>query len=352
MTSLNQEKDAVAATIRHLASRFFDLSQRQANIGLFPHARADADALGAALSLAGALEQLGAATTVFADEEVVSSLQFLPETDSVVLYSEDMLDQQLDLAIAVDLNSPDRLEKREQLFSIATEYAIVDHHVRDQDNKKNELIDTKSSSTCELIFRLISELEELTAQKIFNDDIATLLIAGLMTDTGRFSYNNTTPRGLRQAAWLIEEFTVDLATLTHELFERTTVTQLQIRGDVFASMKLAANGRILYASVSREMLDKRGASDDQLDYLSSDMREADGVDVSILLRETSDRTEIHGSVRSNSCLDAAAFSQLFGGGGHVRAAGFTLEAISLEEAEAKVLAEAEKMLDQCKLNLR
>ncbi|NLC25715.1 MAG: hypothetical protein GX777_03715 [Fastidiosipila sp.] len=349
---MKQEKDVVAATIKRLASRFFDLSQQKAGIGIFPHARADADALGAALSLAVVFEQLGAITKVFVDEKVVPTLQFLPQTERVFLYTGETDDQQLDLVVAVDLNSPDRLENREQLFSAAPEYVIIDHHVREQDNKENELVYTKASSTCELIFRLISELEQLSGRKIFNDDIATLLLAGLMTDTGRFSYANTTPRSLRQAAWLIENFSVDLPNLTHELFERTTVTQLQIRGDVLSKMKVAAGGRILYASVSREMMDKRKATDDHLDYLSSDMREADGVDVSVLLRESSDRKEIQGSVRSNSCLDAAAFSKKFGGGGHVRAAGFTLEGINLEQAESKVLAEAEKMLNQCDSNLK
>ncbi|MDD2426470.1 MAG: DHH family phosphoesterase [Eubacteriales bacterium] len=347
---MKQDTDAVTATIKHLASGFLDLSRKKMHVGIFPHARADGDALGSALALSDALEQLGSETTVFVDEEVVPSLQFLPQTDSVLLFTEDMSDRQLDLAIAVDLNTPDRLENRESLFSSAAQYAIVDHHVSNREDKQNELIYTKASSTSELVFRLISELEELSSRELFNDNIATLLIAGLMTDTGRFSYNNTTPRALRQAAWLIEKFTVNLATLTHELFERTTVTQLQIRGDVFASTKVAANGRILYASVPRDMLDKRNATDDDLDYLSSDMREADGVDVSILLRESANRSEIHGSVRSNSCLDAAAFSQLFGGGGHVRAAGFVIEDMTLEQAEAEVLAQAESMLDQCKIN--
>ena len=76
-------------------------------------------------------------------------------------------------------------------------------------------------------------------------------------------------------------------------------------------------------------------------------READGVDVSILLRESPDRSEIHGSVRSNSCLNAAEFAQVFGGGGHVRASGFTIAGMSLAEAEAEVVAQAEKMLEQC-----
>ncbi len=347
MTSLNQDKDLVATNINHLAGYFFDISSKKSSIGIFPHARADADALGAALSLANALQDLGAEVEVIAEEKAVPSLQFLPGIQNMVLYSGDIAEKQFDLAIAVDLNTPDRLEKREKLFLNASQHAIIDHHVRDQANGDNELIYTGSSSTCELVFRLISALEDLSAKKIFNDDIAVLLISGMTTDTGRFSYNNTTPRAFRQVAWLIEEFNVDLALLTHELFERTTVTQLQIRGDVLASIKLAADGRILYASVSREMMNKRKATDDHLDYLSSDMREADGVDVSILLRESPDRTEIHGSVRSNSCLNAAEFAQIFGGGGHVRASGFTIEGMGLAEAEAEVVAQAEKMLEQC-----
>ncbi len=347
MSSLNQDKDTVATSISHLAGYFFDQSRKESYIGIFPHARADADALGAALSLAIALQGLGAEVEVVADEKAAPSLEFLPRVETIVLYSDEVADRQFDLAIAVDLNTPDRLENREQLFLQASQHAIVDHHVRDEEDKDNELIYTGSSSTCELIFRLISALEALSSKKVFNDDIAVLLISGMMTDTGRFSYSNTTPRALRQVAWLLEEFKVDLAFLTHELFERTTVTQLQIRGDVLASMKLAAGGRILYASVPREMMNKRKATDDHLDYLSSDMREADGVDVSILLRESPDCTEIHGSVRSNSCLDAAEFAQLFGGGGHVRASGFTIEGMSLKEAETEVLAQAERMLEQC-----
>lgn len=349
MSSFNQDRNEIAATLSRLAAVLLEYSQKNAKLGIFPHARADGDALGAALSLTLALQQLGASATVFTDEELAPSLKFLPRTDNVSVYRDEKSEQQLDFVIAVDLNSPDRLERREEFFMKTEQYALIDHHVRKQENKGLELVYTKASSTCELVFRLIEELETLSSQKLFNDDIATLLIAGLMTDTGRFSYNNTTPRGLRQTAWLIEEFNVNLSTLTHELFERTTVTQLQIRGDIFASMRLEAGGRILLAAVSRDMMDQRGARDDDLDYLSSEMREADGVDVSILLRESPDRSEIQASVRSNSCLDAAAFSKHFGGGGHVRAAGFTLEDVSLAEAETLALAQAEIMLDQCKL---
>ncbi|NLC88728.1 MAG: hypothetical protein GX681_01515 [Clostridiaceae bacterium] len=347
MSSLNHDQDLVAKKISQLAGYLFDLSRKKTSVGIFPHARADADALGAALSLAIALRALGAEVEVIAEEKAAPSLQFLPQVQSIVLYSNAMALKQFDLAVAVDLNTPDRLEKRERLFLNASRHAIVDHHVRDQEQGENELIYTGSSSTCELMFQLISVLETLSARKIFNDDIAVLLISGMMTDTGRFSYSNTTPLALRQMARLIEDFNVDLAFLTHELFERTTVTQLQIRGDVLASIKLAAGGRILYASVPREMMNKRKATDDHLDYLSSDMREADGVDVSILLRESPDRSEIHGSVRSNSCLNAAEFAQVFGGGGHVRASGFTIAGMSLAEAEAEVVAQAEKMLEQC-----
>lgn len=340
-----------------ILSNLTDALDRQcragARIGIFPHPRVDGDAIGSSLALGDVLRRLGADVTVWLGEPIPSVLTFLPTGGMVRILTREAADAQStlleppDFAIMADCHTGDRLEHRIDFFRQARQHAMIDHHVRACENGPLEFVSERASSTAELVFLLIRQLETMRNRTLFTKDVCTWLLAGLLTDTGRFGYSCTTPASLRQAAYMVEHFPVDLERLTHELFTRTTVPKLRIQGAVMANMKMGAGCRILTAAVSREMLTFYGATDEDLEYLSSDMREADGVAVAMLIRESAERDEIRVSVRSNSCFDAASFAAEYGGGGHVKAAGFTLKDMTLTAAETMLLRDAEARLNAC-----
>ena len=322
-----------------------DLAADGGHIGLFPHERYDADAIGAAVSLSRAFGLLGCGVTVVVDEPVPDSLRHLPGLDQLLLYDSAACPE-FDLALAIDCHEAERLGERAACFLEVPLRGAIDHHVHQTEPGDLELIDPEASSTSELVFEMIWDLELHLGRPVFDATMAVLLLAGTITDTGRYSYSNTTPLALRQAAAMLERFDIDLSELNYNLYERTTVERLQIKGDILSTLRPAAKGRILLAHASRSMLDRRGAPDDELSNLASEIRAAEGSAAVFLLVEGEDGS-IRVSIRSNSCFDSAVFASRFGGGGHVKAAGMTLKGLGMEEAEALLAREAEAQLEAC-----
>ncbi len=332
---------------RRLLGVLRDLAADGGSVALLPHERFDADAIGAAISLAQVLTAIGCVATVMVDEAPPASMSHLPLLDIVKIYEPDASCAPFDFALAVDCHEADRLGARAACFSLSRLRGSVDHHVFSDEPGELDLIVPTASSTCELVYDIIQDLETLVARQLFDSRIATLLLAGMITDTGRYAYSNTTPACLRQAASLLERFSVDLSRLHYHLYERTSVGRLQIKGDILASIVPVEDGRILTAHVTRDALNRRGVTDDDLAYFASDIRAAEGNEVVFLFVETDDRQGVRINIRSNGCFDAAAFARRFGGGGHLRAAGMTLRNTPLEQAVDMIVREAKTTLRAC-----
>lgn len=335
--------------LESILNEILPLQNTADKIMIFPHVGADGDALGSGLSLAAALNALNINAIVLADEEPTNRLEFLPRQDLLRVYTPDDCEQYSDkmkIGIAVDCHKSERMGMRAGLFEIAPVKIILDHHVFEGDLGRLALIKTDASSTSELAFDLIEGLEKETDIELFNKEIATLIVTGLVTDTGRFSFPTTTARAFEQMAYLMR-CKPDLTKIYYELYERVTLPQMLVRGEVLSRIKCSPARRIIVSSVSRDLLRKTGAVDADLEILPSEMRMVEGVDAAFLLRETSVPNEIRVNIRSNSCFDSAAFALKYNGGGHVRAAGMTLTNTSLAEAEKLVLNEAAKIIEQC-----
>lgn len=324
-----------------------DLAGVEGHIGLFPHERFDADAIGASVALARSFEKLGLKTSVIAGEEVPDSLSHLPGLEDLIVFSDAYDCPVFDLALAIDCHEAGRMGLRGDCFLKTPLRGAIDHHVYTEDLGFLDLIDPSASSSCELAFELIWDLEMHLGRPILDQTTAILLLAGVITDTGRYAYSNTTPLVLRQAALLMERFPdLDLAELHYNLYDRTSIPRLQIKGDIFSTITTSADGRIILAHVTQAMLKRRGAPDDELSNLASEIRAADNAAAVFLLIET-ESGDIRVSIRSNSCFDSAAFALGYGGGGHVKAAGMTLTGMTMEEALARMGKEAGEWLWAC-----
>ncbi len=337
------------ARLKAIANKILSLRGEDKTVFIFPHIGVDGDALGSGLSLAVAFKALNIRVQLLLDEEPMARLAFLPRLELAVKYSPEDLplyDGQISVAIAVDCHQSSRMGMRAELFDQAEVKIIIDHHIVEGDHGSLSLIKTQASSSSELCFDLIEMLEDLTGEKLFNQDIANYLAVGIITDTGRFSFPSTTARCFEQMGYLMQ-FQPDLNQINNELYERFTLAQALIKGEVLSRARYSQDGRIIASSVSRELLHKTGADDSDLETLPSELRMIDGVDVAFLLRETGNPGEVRINIRSNSCFDAAAYAMKFAGGGHLRAAGMTLYNFSLGQAEEMVLAEAEELLNSC-----
>ena len=301
------------------------------------HENPDADTLGSALALRMALERLGKTVEVVAADPVPPSLIELPlagevrtrpalEPDVAVV-----LDGPLSRTGAVAVDCGEWLER-------AT-IVNIDHHVsNDGGEAAVSWIDADAAATCEMVARLIPQLGVA-----IDVPIATVLTAGIVQDTHTFSHPNATPRTLRTAADLLEAG-APLSRLHRAIYADKPFSTLALWGRILAGVSERRDGRIVHATMTLQMLAETGseavASEGFIDLLAS----TKAADVTVLLKEAGPSL-VRVSVRTSARADAVAITSAFGGGGHARAAGCTLE-LPLPQATTTLLDECERELDR------
>jgi phosphoesterase RecJ-like protein len=223
---------------------------------------------------------------------------------------------------------------REQLGDIffenpemITESTIVniDHHVSNTNFGTVNMVDGSSASCTEVLYELILETEKHFGKKLMDDDIATLLLTGIITDTGSFQNPNTTPKSFEVSAELVEMGARQQEIIRH-LFKTKNLSTLKLWGKVLSKIKNDPIHRFVWSSVSMMDLVETQATSDELKGILDDLlSSAPGAEVVLLLKEREDGI-ISGSLRTTSnAIDAVEIAEIFGGGGHRQAAGFKIK---------------------------
>ena len=301
------------------------------------HENPDADTLGSALAIRMAAERLGKRAEVVASDPVPPSLAALPFAGEV--RTTPGLDP--DVAVVVD-GPPSRTGAfaRDCAEWLARARIVnIDHHVsNDGSEAAVAWVDPEAAATCEMVALLLPELGvEIDA------DIASVLTAGIVQDTHTFSHPNATPRTLRVAAGLVEAG-APLSAIHRSIYADKPFGTLALWGRILAGAEQRRDGRIVHATMTLAMLAETGtdavASEGFIDLLAS----TKAADVTLLFKEA-DAAQVRVSVRTSARADAVAITSAFGGGGHARAAGCTVDA-PLEEARGRVLDECERELER------
>lgn len=219
-----------------------------------------------------------------------------------------------DVFIALDC-SKDRLGSAEAVFDRAKKKINIDHHISNNGCGDVNYLRADASSASELVFELIEE-DKLDVE------IAKALYIGIVHDTGVFQYSNTAPATLKAAAKLIE-YGFDFPGIIESTFYEKTFVQNQILGRALLESIVFMDGKCIVAALSREIMDFYGVTGKDLDGIINQMRNTKGVDCAIFLYEL-DVLTYKVSLRSGGLVDVSKVAQFFGGGGHVRAAGCTM----------------------------
>jgi phosphoesterase RecJ-like protein len=301
------------------------------------HENPDADTLGSALALRMAAERLGKRAEVVAADPVPPSLRHLPYADQVRTTP----GLEPDVAIVLD-GPPSRtgaVARDSGAWLERARIVNIDHHVSNDGSEASVAwVDADAAATCEMVALLLPDLGVT-----IDAEIATVLTAGIVQDTHTFSHPNATPRTLRVAADLVEAG-APLSAIHRSIYADKPFSTLALWGRILAGAREVREGRIVYASMTLDMLAETGtdpvASEGYIDLMATTRT----ADITILFKEASP-TEVRVSVRTSARADAVAITSAFGGGGHARAAGATL-AGSLSEAISRVLAECERELDR------
>ncbi|NLZ69765.1 MAG: hypothetical protein GX907_00280 [Clostridiaceae bacterium] len=328
-------------TLDLLAGRVATLAGTDREVFLYPHVRADADALGSCLAMQEILRQIGVRSRVIAEESTDEVISFV-NTDGAVMgvcgYDEFPLERQA-MAIALDNSGGSRLGKRMGMYDSAPERWIIDHHIPDQPDESPHIWrDTAAAACCEMLTRLGIYWQNHFPQLQINADCANILMMGLLTDTGRFLYANTTSGSFQTAAYLVEHG-ARVADLNLCMYDALTETQMRLRGLVFQRVTSLCGGRIMIDIVTCNEMREYKASEDDLSGVASELRRVSGVELAVMLREV-ELGKYRASVRSDDGGAARRLALRFGGGGHAAAAGFSLWAESPEDCLEQVKAAA------------
>jgi bifunctional oligoribonuclease and PAP phosphatase NrnA len=222
---------------------------------------------------------------------------------------------------------------------IASQATIVnvDHHPSNSRFGNLNLIEPEASAVGQIVMELLDHFGYP-----ITPDIATNLYVALLTDTGGFRHENTTPRALADAARLAQ-LGANPGLIATQVYKMRPETTLKLSGLSLATMHVEQKGRIAWATVTRRMLHEAGAVMAESEGIIDTLNSVSGLELAILFKEVrDDLTKI--SVRSRGAVDAAALCATFGGGGHIRAAGAELDK-PMQKAVNMVLVAAREAID-------
>ena len=314
---------------RDAAARWSRCCATEDPVCICAHASPDGDALGSLLGLGLSLAATGRDVVLYqdGDEPFPRELAFLQLEGIERRVPADAATRTL---IALDCGSALRIDRRGEVAGQFARVVNIDHHHDNTLFGTINLVDPEASCTAEIVAGLLDEAGIPLA-----DGAPLALYVGLVTDTGRFQYVNTTPRAHRLAARLLEEG-VQPAQVFSTLFESLPLERQRLLGLALGRAEVAAGGRLAVTSLARDDFEATGADDAASDGVVDALRAIDGVELAALVREPRDRTgpARKVSLRSRAGgIDCSAIARLRGGGGHPGAAGY-----STDETVAEIVA--------------
>ena len=239
---------------------------------------------------------------------------YLKGYDSVI--TEFDPEKKFDLCITLDASDVKRLGTFAPYLETAGYSLCIDHHVTNDGMAHVNVVDPDASSCCEVLYWL------LDPEKI-SKEVAECLYTGIIHETGVFKYSNTSRKTLEIVGHLIE-FGIDFPQIIDGSFYMKSYEQSKLHGCAMLNSKRILDNRCIYTVVTQAQMEEYGCNVKATDGIVDQLRVIDGVEVVILLYETGGPSEYKVSLRTNSDLDLSRIAAVFGGGGHVKAAGCTV----------------------------
>ena len=305
------------------------------------HENPDADTLGAALGVARIVEFHGGQASTVCSDPAPPLYDFLPGIAAERLDPDPARDY--DLLVIVDCGTLERVgevgRRHADLFARLPR-VIIDHHLSNPGSAtpSADWIEPDSAATCEMVVLLAARLG--VPLTLGDGALATALMAGLVMDTSTFAHPNVTPRTLNVAAALVGAG-APLAEISSRLYRSKPEGQLRLFGRVLERLDSADAGRVVWSILLEADLAATGAGPADSEGIIDLVAQSEQAEVAIVFKEAGDRTRI--SVRTKpGGVDATVLTEVFGGGGHARAAGATIP-LAVEPARQAVLAEARQL---------
>lgn len=302
------------------------------NICIASHVQPDGDNIGSVLSLGMALKKLNKNVYLLKTDEIPSDYKFLPNVN--LIKDHDNIDE-IDIFIALDSSDEERLGKNKDLLTKAKLIINIDHHISNTNFGHINIIDKDASSTGELVYDFIKSMN-ISIDK----DIATCIYTAISSDTGSFMYDNTSAKTHEIAADLIK-VGIDKEKININLYQNKSLERTRLFIKAMDNLELYFENKVALAQITQEMLEDCNAKMEDSEGIISFLRGISPVEVAILLKEFKD-DEIKVSMRSKRYIDVSKICSVFGGGGHIRAAGCTINE-SIDKAKTLILNEIKEL---------
>ena len=296
-----------------------DYLRKEDNYLILSHKNPDGDTMGSCAALCSALRRIGKTAYLYPNADVIKKMRPYVEK----FYAGDNF--VAERIISVDVAA-------EGLFAAGFEGSVdlcIDHHPSNSRYAKKLLLKAEKASCGEIVMELVKQLcGDVTKEE------ADLLYIAVSTDTGCFMYANTKPDTHRAAAKLME-YGAECMVINQIFFKKKSAARLRLEGMVFSSMSFYRDGEIAVVKITRDMLNKAGATEDDLDDIAGLAGMAEKSLVNITIREKSDGSS-KVSLRSGKEVNSSRICAVFGGGGHDMAAGCTISSAP-DKAEKMLL---------------
>jgi phosphoesterase RecJ-like protein len=299
-----------------MINNFNELIQEANKIAISGHIRPDGDCVGSCLAVYNYILTYfeGKDVHVYLDP-IPNIFKFLKNADKIEDIHTVPEDTVFDLYIALDCSDGSRLGDAFAFFEKAKHKICIDHHLTNGGFSEFSYIIPDDSSTCELVYNQIGK-DKITK------DIAECLYLGIVHDTGVFQYSCTTEATMAAAGFLMTKG-IDYPKICSDTYFAKTMVQNRMLGLALLGCKTYLDGKVIAAVITAEDMAKYGAESKHLEGIVQQLRDTTGVEVAVFLYELGDG-DYKGSTRATGDVDLTVIAGKYGGGGHKKAAGFSV----------------------------
>lgn len=303
------------------------------SVVIFAHENPDGDAVGSALAFYKFVKDLGKDVDVIIPN-FPKIYQYLPWIDEI---KTEVSREKYDVAVALDCGDIKRLDDPAETFNKSEMRINIDHHTSNGMFGDLNYVDPIAPAVSQIVTKMFQYYNY-----DMDIDVGTCLITGIITDTGGFQYESVTSETFMIASEFLESG-VNIAKVYKKAMNTISMEKFEARKLAQDRLEFIENGQIAYTYMTKEDMERLHIVPADLEGIVENGRDIEGVEISIFIYETD--KGFKGSLRSNEYVNVADICLLFNGGGHIRAAGCTMQ-YPLEECKEKLISEAKKFLKQ------
>ncbi len=304
-------------------------------VSIISHIRPDGDSIGSTLALGLALKKICDNVHMYFNDQIPKKYCFLPGINEIQTYNMET-NQYTDFCFVLDCGDTERLGYSDIILNNTHKIVNIDHHITNTNFGDINIIDFDASSTCEIIFALLNDIGISV-----DDSIATCLYTGIVTDTGNFIYDNTTPKTHKIVAKLLA-CGVNINKIAFNLYQNKDPNFIKFLGHVLNKIEISDNGKIAILTILMDDLKKYKLNPSDVDGIINYARDIEGIEVAVLFNEM-DENLVKVGFRSKDRVDVSKLAQKFQGGGHKKASGAVVKG-NLKEVYSKVIRQVNETL--------